>query len=145
MERAEIVAFWKQHKDVWEKSNATKMTNLSGMDVIEVIVPGRKSGEERSVLLTSLPADDGGWIVTASNLGSDKHPNWWLNLQANDLRGSVRAAGDDVVAAEVVELQGDERQRAWDRLVASDSSYGEYETATSRVIPVIELRPVGDR
>jgi|SRR5215470_14858481 len=141
MDEAQITAFWKHHKKVWEDSNATEMTNMGGMDIIEVIAPGRKSGEPRSVLLSSLPSDDG-WIVTASNIGRDRHPNWWLNLEAAGLRGEVRAGNAEPVAVEVIELQGDERAAAWDRLTSVMESYKEYEQATSRVIPVLELRPV---
>jgi len=141
MDDAQITAFWKHHKQVWESSNATEMTNMGGMDTIEVIVPGRISGEQRSVLLSSLPADDG-WLVTASNIGRDVHPNWWLNLKANGLRGEVRAANDRRTPVEVIELQGDAREEAWDRLTAAQESYKEYETKTTRVIPVLELRPV---
>ena len=47
MDRAEIVAFWKHNQEVWQTSNATGMTNLGGMDVVELITTGHRSGEKR--------------------------------------------------------------------------------------------------
>jgi len=120
------------------------MTNLSGMDIIEVIVPGRCSGQSRSALLSSLPTEHG-WLIAASNLGSDHHPNWWLNLVDAGMSGTARAANDRRVEVRAVELQGDARRQAWDRLVGAQEMYKGYEAATRRVIPVIELRIAASR
>jgi len=141
MERADMVAFWKRHKEMWNSGKVASEPDATGMSIIEVISRGRTSGEERTVLLSSLPLDDG-WLVTASNIGDDHDPNWWRNLQAAGLHGEVRTAHDgDRTPVDVVELHGDERQAAWDRLVAAQELYAGYEQATTRVIPVLELHP----
>jgi len=140
MDEAQLVAFWKQHKAGWDKNHGADMV---GQGIIEVIAPGRVSGSERSVLLTSLETDKG-WIVAASNIGRATDPNWWQNLVANGNRGQVRPAGGDPVDVEAVELQGEDRQQAWDRMVTASAMYKDYEAATAniRVIPVVELRRV---
>ena len=142
MNQSEILAFWRHHKEVWNASNATKMTSSpNGMDFIEVFATGRKSGEERSVLLSSFRTGSG-WLIAASNIGRDTDPNWWLNLKAAGRRGKLRIAGGQTLDVEAVELEGEERAEAWARFTAAEASYQEYETGTSRHIPVIELRPI---
>src|SRR5262245_27813490 len=117
MDEDQIKAFWKQHKESWAKGNGAGMESQG---VIEVIAPGRSSGQERSVLLTAQPTDNG-WLVVASNIGRPNHPNWWQNLVANGQQGKVRPPGGEPVDVEAVELQGDERQQAWDRMVAASA------------------------
>src|SRR6202163_4821434 len=53
----------------------------SKMPVIELTTTGRKSGQPRSVMLTS-PLQEGATIViVASRGGDDGHPSWFLNLR----------------------------------------------------------------
>jgi deazaflavin-dependent oxidoreductase (nitroreductase family) len=141
MERAQAVEFWRHHLQVWNDSGATEMTHLAGMDVIELVTVGRRSGQERSVLLTSLTVDDG-WVVVASNLGADTDPNWWSNLVAGDFRGRVRAPGGAWYDVEASDLRGDERAATWQQVIAVHPDYAEYEHATIRHIPLVHLRRV---
>ena len=76
-------------------------------------------------------------IVTASYAGEDRHPAWWLNLQA-DPRAEVQI-GTDRYAVTAREVGGAERDRLWARIVGTDASYAEYERRTSRRIPVVAL------
>ena len=51
-----------------------------GMPVLELTTVGRKSGQPRTVMLTS-PLQEGQTIVVvASRGGDDQHPAWFLNL-----------------------------------------------------------------
>src|SRR6202790_5030107 len=55
----------------------------ANMPVLELTTTGRKSGQPRSVMLTS-PLQEGSTIViVASRGGDDQHPAWFLNLQDN--------------------------------------------------------------
>ena len=141
MERAQAVEFWKLHLEVWNKSGATEMTRLAGMDVVELVTVGRRTGQERSVLLTALTIDDG-WIVVASNLGADTDPNWWSNLEAGGFRARERAPGGEWFAVEARDLEGDERAATWARVIAVQPDYAQYEHATIRHIPLVHLRRV---
>jgi deazaflavin-dependent oxidoreductase (nitroreductase family) len=139
-ERARIEQFWKHHQQVWQSSNATQMTKSASFDFIEVITTGRRSGRQQSAILSSLKTALG-WIVIASNLGADNYPAWYLNLRDAGMRGKIRVANSaGPVEAEAVELEGEDRRRAWDAMTARESAYLDYEKATSRFIPVIELR-----
>lgn len=144
MDEAEVLAFWKHHKQVWDSSNATELTSGGGMDFLELTTTGRKSGEPRSVLLSTITGDNE-WIVIASNIGRPNHPNWWQNLQASDYLGTVRIAGGETFAVKAVELEGDERSETWERVKEIQPLYVDYEAKTEgiRRIPIVSLRPVG--
>jgi len=78
--------------------------------------------------------------VVASFGGSDKAPDWYLNLVANPevtverrwARGGYRART----------LAPEERQEMWPRLVALYPGYADYQRRTSRTIQLVELAPV---
>src|ERR1700737_5391242 len=56
---------------------------LGDMPALELTTTGRKSGQPRSVMLTS-PYQEGTTIViVASRGGDDPHPAWFLNLRDN--------------------------------------------------------------
>ena len=99
---------------------------------------GRKSGELRSCPLTYFE-DDGRYVLIASNGGNDRHPAWYLNLQA-DPSATVEIGSDtkDVTASTAV---GEERQRLWKAAVDMNPQYGVYEGITARQIPVVVLSP----
>jgi deazaflavin-dependent oxidoreductase (nitroreductase family) len=142
VDQSEVVAFWRHHKDVWNASNATEMTSAAnGMEFIEVITVGRKSGEKRSVLLSSFRSD-GKWLIAASNIGRDTDPNWWQNLKVAGRHGKIRVGGGQILDVEAVELEGEDRTKAWERFTTAEPSYQAYESTTTRRIPVIELRPI---
>lgn len=137
--RAAAGPFWQHHKKVWEDSGGTEMTETLGMGVLKLSTVGRRSGEERWVLLTYLPAEDG-WLVAASNLGADTDPNWWKNLQANDGRGSVTVDGT-TTPIRARALDPSERAEAYARFTSTYEGYSHYEEWTDREIPVVLLQP----
>ncbi|NIR38357.1 MAG: nitroreductase family deazaflavin-dependent oxidoreductase [Actinobacteria bacterium] len=97
---------------------------------------GARSGLAR--LTPLVYRQEGGRIfVFASKGGSDSHPDWYHNLKANP---AVRVEiGTDTVPAAAVEIVGDERDAVYGRQAASIRNFADYQTATDRVIPVVEL------
>ncbi len=78
--------------------------------------------------------------MIASDGGSPKNPDWFLNVQA-DPRAAIEVGGQrTTVRAEVV--TGDERDRLWQRAVRSYGGYAGYQARTTREIPVVRLSPV---
>ena len=71
------------------------------MPVLELTTKGRKSGQPRSVMLTSPVQEGAALVVVASRGGDDQPPAWFLNLRDNpdvDVRlprGQTSAAGCD--------------------------------------------------
>src|SRR3954468_4467043 len=53
------------------------------MPVLELTTIGRKSGQPRSVMLTSPIQEGSTVVVVASRGGDDTHPAWFLNLRDN--------------------------------------------------------------
>ncbi len=83
-----------------------------GMPVLELTTTGRRSGQQRSVLLTA-PADlDGHLVVVASRGGDDRHPAWFLNLRDQPaVEVAVQGGPRTPMRARV--LDADERARLW--------------------------------
>ena len=113
---------------------------MQGPPTLRLWTVGRKSGRERSVLLLYL--DDGPRvIVVASYGGHSEHPEWWKNLQVEpSCRIWSAARGAERMAAS--ELEGEEREAVWERLISMYSPYTAYQEKTSRRIPLVALSPV---
>ena len=77
--------------------------------------------------------------MVASNVGEDVHPGWYLNLRENPEASILISGKQQAVMAR--EAQGAERERLWEMVTAEDESYAEYQTWTTRKIPVIVLEP----
>jgi deazaflavin-dependent oxidoreductase (nitroreductase family) len=103
-------------------------------------VRGARSGVERTVPLLYFSAGDD-VILIASSYGRAKFPAWYYNLKANpDVRLEVRRRSAPYHAREV---EGEERDRLFERAKQVYPGYSEYErrTAGIRRIPVMRLSP----
>ncbi|MDX6265670.1 MAG: hypothetical protein QOD70_410, partial [Frankiales bacterium] len=63
--------------------------NLLGMPVVELTTTGRKSGQPRTVMVTSPLQEGSTFVVVASRGGDDNPPAWLLNIEAS---GDVQVA-----------------------------------------------------
>jgi deazaflavin-dependent oxidoreductase (nitroreductase family) len=124
--------------ELYERSGGTEGTTLQGRPVIVLTSKGARSGKIRKTPLMRVE-HDGEYAVVASLGGAPKHPVWYHNLVANphvELQdGPVKK---DYQAREVT---GDEREAWWARAVETWPDYDNYQTKTSRVIPVFVLTP----
>ncbi len=114
----------------------------SGMPVLELTTTGRKSGQPRSVMLTS-PYQEGTTIViVASRGGDDRHPAWFLNLREHpDVEVSYKGEPKRPMRARVANAQ--ERARLWPIVIADHKNYAGYQSKTEREIPLVLLEPAG--
>jgi len=113
---------------------------LVGSDSLILTTVGRKSGRETSTPL--FYAAEGSRIyVAASFAGSGTPPQWYRNLmecaevtiERGNTKGRYRARTvDDTEAA-----------RIWPLLDAVYPTFAKYRARAARVIPVIELVPIG--
>lgn len=106
------------------------------MDVLELVTTGHASGQSRSVLLFYLDGENGP-LVVGSNSGADYEPAWIKNLRADRTAEVILDGESSEVEAHF--LEGEEREKAFQRFEANYSDYSVYERATNRVIPVVEL------
>src|SRR3978361_262577 len=82
------------------------------MPVLELTTTGRKSGQQRSCMLTSPLVEGDTIVVVASRGGDDIHPAWYHNLVANpDVTVSWKGADAKPMHARVA--TADERARMW--------------------------------
>jgi len=124
--------------DLYENSDGTEGTELSGRPVIILTSMGAQTGKIRKTPLMRVE-HDGDYAVVASLGGAPRNPVWYYNLTANphvELQdGPVKK---DYQAREVT---GDERATWWERAVATWPGYAEYQKKTTRTIPVFVLTP----
>ena len=110
------------------------------MPVLELTTIGRKSGQPRSVLLTSPHQDGDTWVVVASRGGDDTHPAWFLNLRDNpEVEVSLKGGPKQPMRARVASAE--ERARLWPKITADFKNYAQYQTKTEREIPLVFLEP----
>jgi F420H(2)-dependent quinone reductase len=112
--------------------------SLGRLPVLLLTTTGRKTGRKRTTPLVYLP-DGENMVIIASNGGSDRHPEWWLNLRAN--RKAEVQLGPDVKTVVAEKAQGAERERLWREVNELYHGYDEYSRMTDREIPVVVLRP----
>jgi deazaflavin-dependent oxidoreductase (nitroreductase family) len=111
------------------------------MPVLELTTTGRKSGQPRSVMLTSPLQEGPVLVVVASRGGDEQAPAWLLNLQENpDVGVSLQGQATRRMNARVASR--DERKRMWPLVVADHKNYAGYQARTTREIPLVLLEPV---
>jgi deazaflavin-dependent oxidoreductase (nitroreductase family) len=106
--------------------------------VLLLMTVGRKSGKEYTTPLFYL-ADGNRFVLVASNRGTGKLPNWWLNMR--DTSVAHIQVGRRKLAVTAKQAEPEERQRLWSQLVAQYADYDNYQKQTPYDIPVIILRP----
>lgn len=128
------------HRTMLRASRGKVGWRLLGMPVVELTTTGRKSGEPRTVMLTSPWQEDGTYVVVASRGGDDRPPAWLLNLQASP-QVTVSVAGGPAEAWTAQVASEQERARLWPLLTAKHTNYAGYQRKTDREIPLVLLRP----
>lgn len=111
---------------------------MQGSKVLLLTTTGRKSGKTRTTPLGYMDYD-GGYVITASNAGRSRNPGWYYNLK--DSPQATVQVEDRAMTAVVEEAKGDLRDHLWSLLVEQAPNYTRYQKSTTRVIPMVILRP----
>lgn len=128
------------HRAVLALSGGHLGWRVSGMPVLRLTTTGRRSGRPRTVMLTSPLRVGDALVVVASRGGDDLHPGWFLNLQENpDVQVSVQDRPARPMRARVATPE--EHDELWPRVIADHGNYADYQSRTSRVIPLVLLEP----
>jgi deazaflavin-dependent oxidoreductase (nitroreductase family) len=100
---------------------------------------GRRSGEPRTSPMAYFTDGDTP-VVFASNIGAARHPDWYLNLEA-DPHVTVETA-DATFAATATTARGADRDRLWAAAVERFPFLPDHqEKAGDREIPLVVLTP----
>ena len=106
--------------------------------LVEIVTTGAKSGKRRISTVRAFPEGHDAWLVVASFGGASTHPAWFVNIARHPDQVWLRLRGREV-KVRPVSLEGEERDKAWERITSEQSSFREYEANTDRVIPVVRL------
>ncbi|MDX1511045.1 MAG: nitroreductase/quinone reductase family protein [Nitriliruptorales bacterium] len=124
------------HSRLYEVSDGRVGGSIKGMPTIVVETTGRKSGQRRPRPVVKLE-HDGSVYVIPSNNGSDDHPAWYLNIQA-DPSVTVTDRGDTYEATAVI-LDEPERSVVYEAAKQRLDNFVKYEKRAARTIPVVRL------
>jgi deazaflavin-dependent oxidoreductase (nitroreductase family) len=111
---------------------------FAGALMVLLTTTGAKSGEKRVNPLVGL-VDGGTLYVVASKAGAPTSPDWYHNLLAHP-EVEVEVGDERFEATAVPIVSGPERDRLYAAQVAVQPGFADYEKATTRVIPIVELR-----
>jgi F420H(2)-dependent quinone reductase len=110
-----------------------------GVPILLLTTTGRRSGRRRTQPLLYLTTDRG-YALVASYGGSDRHPDWYRNLEAQpEVEVQVGALRQRMRARTA---SPERRAELWPRLVSIYRDYETYQRRTTREIPVVELEPI---
>jgi deazaflavin-dependent oxidoreductase (nitroreductase family) len=128
------------HRAALKLSGGRLGWDASGMPVLELTTIGRKSGEPRSVMLTSPLQVGTTAVIVASRGGDDTHPAWFLNIRDNP-NVEVVWKGEAKKAMHARIATSEERATLWPQVIADHKNYAGYQTKTTREIPLVLLEP----
>ena len=112
---------------------------FAGANLLLLTTTGAKSGQPRLAPLAYFTID-GKLIIIGSKAGADTNPDWVHNLRANP--AAHIEVGSDAYDVTSRELSKAERDGLFDKIVAAAPGFGEYQSKTSRVIPLFELQRI---
>jgi deazaflavin-dependent oxidoreductase (nitroreductase family) len=121
------------------RANAGKVGGpFEGAPLLLLHTTGAKSGAERvNPMMYGREGDS--YTVFASKGGAPDNPAWYHNLVAHpEVTAEI---GTETVRLTARVAQGSERDRIWDAWKTQNTGFAEYETKTSRTIPVVILQP----
>ncbi|EHR51031.1 deazaflavin-dependent nitroreductase family protein [Saccharomonospora marina XMU15] len=130
---------------VWADSRLYRLSKgrislvaIAGLPSLRLTTVGRRSGLPRSRNLLYYPHGDE-YVVTGSNWGRRRAPDWAFNLRAHpEATVSVRGGQARVWARE---LKGEEYEQMWRRLVRFWPGYAMEALQAGRELPVFVLAP----
>jgi deazaflavin-dependent oxidoreductase (nitroreductase family) len=113
---------------------------FEGAPLLLIHSVGARSGEEHINPVMYLP-DGERYVVFASKGGAPTNPAWYHNLKVHP--EVTVEVGSEKVQVTAREAQGSEHDELYSRQAAAYPQFAEYQTKTTRIIPVVVLTPKG--
>lgn len=127
------------HETIFRVSGGRVLGRAAGMPVVMLTTTGRRSGRKHTSMLTTPARLGEGIVLVASYGGNDRHPAWFLNLQANPDVDVVMRDRSGPMRARVASRE--EKDALWPQVVAAYGDYAVYQQRTERDIPLVILEP----
>ena len=129
-------AWVREQVEAYERSDGSEANTLrdTGLPIVVVTMRGNKSGNVRKIALMRVE-HNGEYALVGSMGGAPNNPVWVYNLRANPDEVTLQD-GASPFPVRVREISGEERAQWWERAVKAYPPYAEYQTRTSRQIPV---------
>ncbi|ROZ52897.1 nitroreductase family deazaflavin-dependent oxidoreductase [Rhodococcus sp. WS1] len=130
--------FAREQAETIERTNGAEGSTWEGHRVVVLTSIGAKTGKLRKTVLMRVE-HNGQYAAVASRDGAPKHPVWYWNLVKHphvELQdGAVR---QDYIATLT---DGADREFWWERAVKAWPLYTDYQSRTTRSIPIFLLTP----
>ena len=128
---------WNQKVIEEFRANGGKVGGMfAGAPLLLLTTTGAKSGQQRISPLAYL-GDGGRMFIFASKAGAPTNPDWYHNIVAHP--EVTIEVGEEKFNAKAVEITGKERDEIYAKQAALSPGFADYQTKTTRVIPVVEL------
>jgi deazaflavin-dependent oxidoreductase (nitroreductase family) len=109
---------------------------FEGAPMVVLTSKGEKTGKPHTNPLMYLPDGDR-VVVFGSYGGAPENPQWFNNLVANP--DATAEVGTETFPVKATVAEGEERDRLYEEQKKRYPQFGEYETKTTRKIPVVIL------
>jgi deazaflavin-dependent oxidoreductase (nitroreductase family) len=120
------------------RASAGRLGSWGGV-LLLLTTTGRRTGVERTVPLRFIRDEAGNPVITASMGGAPKNPAWFENLSAKpEVSYQI---GDQQFRARAEIAPPELRAKLWKQLTAVAPNFLDYEKKTTRVIPMVVLKP----
>jgi len=123
---------------LYRLSNGKIGNEMGSFKVLILTTKGRKSGKTFSNPVGYFERD-GGYLIVASNAGQLKNPSWYYNIKGNP-NDVVIQVKDKKMKVKPEIILGEPRKSLYSWVVSQAPSYGDYETKTTREIPLVFLK-----
>jgi len=129
------------HRSVLRASGGRIGRRAFGMEVIELVTIGRRSGQRRLTMLTVPVIEGDSLVLVASKGGDQRDPDWMKNLVATpQIEVTMRGERRRMLARLA---SNEEHARLWPQVVASYGPYDHYRQRAHRTIPLVICTPDG--
>jgi deazaflavin-dependent oxidoreductase (nitroreductase family) len=133
-----IKAFNQSIADEFRANDGKVGGQFANANLLLLTTTGAKSGTERVSPLAYFRID-GKLIIIGSFAGAPVNPAWVHNLRANP-QAHVEV-GTDAFDVTARELPAAEREELFPKVTAVAPGFADYQSKTSRTIPLFELQP----
>jgi deazaflavin-dependent oxidoreductase (nitroreductase family) len=128
------------HRTLFDASDGRVGGRIMGMPALVLHTTGRTSGQPRTTMLTAPIVEDDRIVLVGSYGGDEREPMWTRNVRAN---GDVEITMDGATKPMRARIaSAEERAELWPRVTSTYKGYADYQTKTTREIPLVILEPL---